>query len=363
MNGGPGRRGFLVAAAGIALAPGARLPAEPASRRRRPPIVDGMGEIHLDYEPALLDAIRESGLTACVVTVGNPALQGATAFEDMKAELLTYDRHIAANPQRLSRATSLADIERAAEDGTLALLYYTQNAAPIEDDLERLAALHALGVRMVQLTYNSRNLLGDGCLEGTNAGLSRFGVDAVARMNELGMLVDVSHCGEATTRDGIALSSKPVAVTHSGCRSVFDHPRNKTDEALRALADRGGVIGIYQINPYLGPRERNSLDDYLSHVDHAVKVAGIEHVGIGSDREHRVIPDTPEEKQKLIDELSRLGPATAQTVRWPFFIGELNHPRRMRTIADALARRGYASDQVDKILGGNWLRLFRDTIG
>jgi membrane dipeptidase len=154
-----------------------------------------------------------------------------------------------------------------------------------------------------------------------------------------------------------------VAITHAGCQAVFEHPRNKSDEALRALADRGGVIGIYQINPYLGPKERNSIDDYIRHIDHAVKVAGIEHVGIGSDREHRRIPDTDEEKQKLIDELSRLRPVTAATFRWPFFITELNHPRRMETIAHRLRARAYAAADVDRILGGNFRRLFGEVIG
>jgi len=182
-------------------------------------------------------------------------------------------------------------------------------------------------------------------------------------MNEMKMLVDLSHCGEATTLDGVAFSKAPVAINHAGCKAVYDHPRNKSDEALHALADKGGVIGIYQINPYLGPKERNRLDDYLSHVDHAVKVAGIDHVGIGSDREHRTIPDTPEERQKLIEELSRLRPVTAATFRWPFFIAELNHPRRMETIAEGLKRGGYKAADIDKILGGNFYRLFRQTIG
>jgi membrane dipeptidase len=154
-----------------------------------------------------------------------------------------------------------------------------------------------------------------------------------------------------------------VAITHAGCRAIYDHPRNKSDEALRALADRGGVVGIYQINPYLGPKERNTLDDYMRHIDHAVKVAGIEHVGIGSDREHRRIPDTEEEKQKLIDELSRLRPTTSASFRWPFFVSELNHPRRMETIRDALAKRGYPESDVDRILGGNFRRLFGDVLG
>lgn len=352
------RRVFLtVIPAGVLAA------ARPLSAQRGRLVIDGLGEIHLDYDRALLDEIRATGLRACVVTVGNPALHGPTAFDDMKRELDQYDAHIRAHPDRLSRATRVAEIDRAVQRRTIALLYYTQNATPIQDDLERVRFLYDMGVRILQLTYNTRNLVGDGCLERTNAGLSRFGIDLVERMNAMGMLVDVSHCGHATTLDGITASSRPVAVTHAGCQEVFDHPRNKTDEALKTLADRGGVIGIFQINPYLGPKERNTLDDYLRHVDHAVKVAGIDHVGIGSDREHRRIPDTPEEKQKLVDELSRLRPVTAATFRWPFFIAELNHPRRMETIADGLTKRGYREREVDKILGENFYRLFKEVIG
>lgn len=360
------RRDFLVAApaALAALQPAAGgAPRGAAQSPPAPPIIDGLGEIHVAYDMALLDEIRASGLRGCVITVGNPALHGAEAFDDMKAEIDAYDAHIRAHPDRLSQATRAGDIDRAAARGTIALLYYTQNATPVQDDLDRLRTLYDLGVRIVQLTYNTRNLVGDGCLERTNAGLSRFGVELVERMNAMRMLVDVSHCGVATTLEGITLSKRPVAITHAGCRAVFDHPRNKTDEALRALAERGGVIGVYQINPYLGPNERNTLDDYLRHVDHAVKVAGIDHVGIGSDREHRRIPDTEEERQKLVEELSRLRPVTAATVRWPFFIGELNHPRRMETIGERLRTRGYASGEVEKILGGNFRRLFRDVLG
>jgi membrane dipeptidase len=330
---------------------------------RRPMIIDGLGEIRLEYDTVLLDEIRASGLRGCVITVGNPALQGASALADMIGEIDGYDRHIAANPTRLAKAVTVADLDRAADAGAIGLVYYTQNATPLGDEVERLDELHRRGVRIVQLTYNTRNLLGDGCLERTNAGLSRFGVEVVERMNAMRMLVDVSHCGEGTTLDGIAASKAPVAITHAGCAAVYAHPRNKSDAVLRAMADRGGVIGIYQINPYLGAKERNTLDDYLAHVDHAVNVAGIDHVGIGSDREHRRIPDTPEEKQKLIDELSTLRPVTSATFRWPFFISELNHPRRMRTIAEALERRGRPTGEIEKLLGMNFYRLFRETIG
>lgn len=358
------RREFCTAsaAAGVGLLLADPLEAQSPNANRL--VIDGLGEINLDYEAALLDEIRASGMRGCVVTLGNPALQTPSdAYADMEKERQGHEARFKTMPDRLMRATSVKDLDAAAQRKAIGLIYYLQNITLIGDDLEKLNDLKDKGIRIIQLTYNMRNLVGDGCLERQNSGLSTFGVELVQRMNAMSLLVDLSHCGDATTLDGIAQSKKPVAITHSACRAVFEHPRNKTDATLRALADRGGVVGIFQINPYLGARERNTLDDFLAHIDHAVKVAGVEHVGIGSDREHRRIPDTPEAKQKLIDELSRLRPVNAASFRWPFFILELNHPRRMETIADGLAKRGYKGDAIDKILGRNFYRLFQDTLG
>ena len=328
-----------------------------------PVVIDGLGEVRPEYGPALLDEIRASGLTGCVVTVGNPALHGAAAYHSMADEIVAYERYIAAHPSRLSLVRAAAGFDDAAATGRIGILYYTQNATPIGDDVEGLVRLHHDGVRIVQLTYNTRNLLGDGCLERTNSGLSNFGLAVVERMNGLRMLVDVSHSGEATTLDAIQYSKVPVAMTHAGCRTVFDHPRNKTDEALRAMAKRGGVIGMMQLNPYLGPRERNTLEDYVAHLRHAIRMAGVEHVGIGSDREYQTIPDTEEHRKRLEVELSRLRPSSAAGFRWPFFISELNHPRRMETIAESLRKMALPAREVDLVMGGNFRRLFQETIG
>ncbi len=333
--------------------------ARPAS----PPSIDGMGELHPDYDPALIDSMLASGLRGIVVTVGNPALQGASAFDDMKAEAAATDAHIAREPGRLLEVRRCADFALARRTNRLGVLRYTQNATPIGDDAARLKDLRALGVLGVQLTYNSRNLLGDGCLERTNAGLSTFGLDVVAAMNELQMFIDASHTGEASTIDAITFSKKPIAINHAGCKAVFDHPRNKSDRLLKLLGDRGGVIGIFQINPYLGRADRNTIETFLDHLDHGVKVAGIDAVGIGSDRDHRLIADTPEEKQKLIEELSRLRPVNTANFRWPFFIAELNGPKRMEAVYAALVKRRYTQAQIDKILWANFERFFRETIG
>jgi len=327
-----------------------------------PTAIDGLGEIRLDYEPALLDQILASGMRGCVVTVGNPGLYGGDAFADVLAELDAYEAHIDAHPTRLSRVHSVADLDRAIEQRTIGLIYYPQNATPLERQVDRVVELYQAGVRIMQLTYNHRNLLGDGSSERTNAGLSEYGIEVVDRMNEVGMLVDVSHTGRQSTLDAIQFSKAPIAITHAGCAGVFDHSRNKTYLALRAMADKGGVLGLVQLNPYLGPNERNTLEDYLDHIDHAANLCGIEHVGIGSDREHRTVPDTAEERQKLVDELSRLyaDPSTMPPVRWPFFLSELNHPRRMETIVAGLDGRGYSSADIERIMGGNWYRLFSE---
>jgi membrane dipeptidase len=370
------RRDFIATAAAAAGAGALSLPTgaarsladprptgDPPGGRGQGIVIDGLGEIRREYPPELLDEILASGLNTCVITVGHPALHGPSAFDDLQAEVAAYDAHIRAHRERLAQVLDTSDIRRVAGEGRLGLLYYTQNATPIQDDLTRIELLQRMGVRIVQLTYNTRNLLGDGHLERTDAGLSRFGIEAVERMNELGILVDVSHCGETTSLEGIRFSSRPVAITHAGCAAVYDHPRNKSDRVLRAMAEEGGVVGVFQLNPYLGPRERNDLDDYLDHIDHAVDVCGIDHVGIGSDREHQRISDTPEEVERLRQEIARLGPEAEARFRWPFFLSELNHPRRMETVAEGLSRRGRPGREIDKILGDNFLRLFEETIG
>ncbi len=357
------RRSFVGALAGPVLLHVERRWRPALSQQSPRQVIDGLGEIRIDYDTVLLDEIRASGLTGALVTVGNPALQGATAFQDMAGEVAAYERHIAAHASRLELVTSGAGFDRAAAGGRIGILLYTQNATPLEDDVNRVSVLRRLGVRVIQLTYNTRNLLGDGCLERTNVGLSNFGIEVIARMNAERMLVDVSHCGEATSLDAMGHSTSPAVITHSGCRMVYDHPRNKSDEVLRAMADRGGVIGIMQLNPYLGPKERNTLEEYMAHIDHAIQVAGVEHVGIGSDREYKTIPDTEEERLRLERELSRLRPSNSTGFRWPFFLSELNHPRRMETIARALRQRGRTAREVDLIMGGNFRRLFGEVLG
>ncbi|MBI2535719.1 MAG: membrane dipeptidase [Gemmatimonadetes bacterium] len=217
-------------------------------------VIDGLGEIHLDYDMALIDEIRASGMRGCVVTVGNPALHGPEAFDDMRREIEGYDRHVAAHPDRLSRAVSVVDLDRAAAGGTIGLIYYTQNATPIQDDLERLRTLYHLGVRIVQLTYNTRNLLGDGCLERTNAGLSTFGVQVVERMNQTGMLVDLSHCGEATTLEASRSPPSPWRSPTPAARPCSIIPATRPTPGCARWRTRVASWGFTRSIPTSVPR-------------------------------------------------------------------------------------------------------------
>jgi len=200
---------------------------------------------------------KSSGITAVNLTVS------ASSFADTFRQMSYWERELQAHPDVLMKVYSVGDIRRAKETKRLGLIYGFQNATMLEGDAENVDAFQRFGVRIIQLTYNDRNLLGDGCLEPANAGLSRYGRDVVARMNELRMVVDLSHCGLQTTSDGIAASARPVAITHSGCRGVFDHPRSKTDDILRALANKGGVIGIYMM-PFINAHGQPVAADSLS---------------------------------------------------------------------------------------------------
>lgn len=326
----------------------------------RPSLVfDAMGEIRTIYTPELIREILASGTRAIAITLSDPKVIGHAGYELTLEEMTAYDSYFDKHPDLFIKATRLADIDRARRENKLAVFYLIQNASPIDQDWTKMDRLYERGLRSIQLTYNHRNLVGDGCKERTDAGLSTFGLELIDRMNSRNMLVDLSHAGMTTMKEAIIASKKPVVISHTCCRTLYSNVRNTTDENLRLLADRGGVAGICQIRVFMTTEKTNNLEFYFNHIDHAVKVAGIDHVAIGSDRDHRVIPNSEEEiKQLLKEEGANFIPDD-----WPLYLEKLNGPRRMEVIWDGLLKRGYKTSDAEKIMGINLYRIYKETIG
>ena len=301
------------------------------------------------------DAIASSGITAINVTV-------SADFEGSVRNIALWQGEADLYPTLLSIVRRHADIERAKRDKTLGLILGFQNTDMIDRDIARVDMFYRLGIRIIQLTYNDRNLVGDGCLESGNAGLSAFGRQVVERMNTLGIAVDLSHCGTQTTADGIAASTRPPLITHSGCREVYRHPRSKEDRELKAMADKGGVVGIYFM-PFIGPGPGAPTTEMLMRqIDHAIKVCGVDHVGIGSDLSTAPIEETPEylrEAKSFVDGRAKRGISAPDESR-QLFIPELNHSRRIEGVVRGLRQRNYATGVIEKIIGGNFHRVFKE---
>lgn len=302
-----------------------------------------------------------SGITAVNLTVSGGGL------ESTMGRMAPWSAALARYPEALVQVRTLADLIDAKESGRLGLVFGFQDSTPLEGELERLDLYHDLGVRIIQLTYNGRNLAGDGCLEPGNAGLSRWGHALVERMDEKGVVVDLAHCGQRTTADAIVAARGPVAISHSGCKAVHDNPRSKRDEELRAMAAKGGVVGIY-LMPFLAPGRPATADDVMAHVEHALDVCGEDHVGIGSD-----LSITPIEKddteywrahREFVTRRKASGSAApGEDEEILFYVEDLNTPRRLERIADLMAARSHTARVIEKVIGGNFARLVRDVWG
>ena len=308
--------------------------------------------------PLTADMVRnavDSGITAVNLTVSSGD------FEATVAKIARWEAEIERHADALRRVRTTGQLAEAKRSGRLGVIYGFQDATPVDRDLDRLQVFDDLGVKVIQLTYNVRNLVGDGCLEPGNAGLSNFGHAYVERMDELGIIVDLGHCGQRTTADGIAASKNPVAISHSACQAVAPHPRSKRDEELRSMAERGGVVGIY-LMPFLSPGRVPTADDVVAHLEHALDVCGEDHVGIGSDLSVTPI-DMSDAYWSAHREFvrRRIEQGIAAPSEDPdilFTVPDLNSPRRMEKIADLLAGKGHEAPVIEKVLGGNWARLF-----
>ena len=311
----------------------------------------------LPVSPATLDAIRNSG-----VSVVKTSLGGFNApFEETLAEIAYYQRLIETYPDYFAQVRTFADIEASKRERRLGIIFSFEGATCLEDKVARVEFFRNLGVRVMQLSYNTSSPFGAGVLSPPDATLTQLGREAIASMNTLGVALDLSHANPATTAAAIETSTKPVLITHAGCSGVHPHLRNKTDAQLRAVAEKGGVVGIYDLF-YLTPSPRPpNLEDYLAHMRHAINVCGEDHVGIGSDTTFGAMPEASRKLwSAATDQRRAAGVATPEEDgRLPLTDG-LDRPDRALVIADALIDRYYPTRVVEKILGGNFVRAFRD---
>lgn len=343
--------GAAYAANGVSLAA--------ASPTRDALVIDAMGEIREVYTDELCREMIDSGINSVTVTLCDPKSYEAQAYEWAMNGVLEYDRLIESESQFWLKATRVADIDTARAQEKIALFYLFQNSTQFGRNLDNVDVFYGLGVRSSQITYNYQNWAGAGCNELNGSGLTVFGRQLVEKMNETGMLIDLSHANMKTMADTIEASKVPVIVSHSCCKALYDHNRNTTDENIRAIAEKGGVFGVTQMRPFMTRQIDNAVHFYYQHIEHALNVAGSDHVCIGSDRDHRRLKLTEE----YLAELKAEEGENFDRAMWPLYFEELNGPRRMETIWDGLKKRGMSEGQLEKLFGLNILRLYREVIG
>jgi membrane dipeptidase len=368
------RRFILAAGAAALAAPPAHAQDAPAAAAQAAPEVSD--EAHALYAGALvLDCnnypdvseamtkeavarIKTSGLAAAKCSIGG----FGNDYRATRNEINMLDRVMARYPTDFVQIRRADDIADAKASGRLGLIYSFEGVACLDGQIARIEEFAGYGVKVMQLSYNLPSPFGAGVMSDPGLGLTELGREAVARMNALGVALDLSHANPATTSQAMAVSTKPVLMTHGGCTAIHTHPRNKSDEQLRALAQMGGVFGIYDL-PYLTASPRQpTLDDYMAHMTHALDVCGEDHVGIGSDTAYDHFDTGPEAQaqfQQFIQNRVRAGVAAPEEDRMLYVEG-LNHVRRCETIADALLRRGYPARVAEKVLGQNFIRALRE---
>ena len=317
-----------------------------------------------------LDLWRAAGVTvACGTYSGTERM--SESFDLVSRRIARAYAIMDALKGELSLIRRAADIEQVHRARKHGLVIDFQNSIAFGDDLDRVDHFHALGLRMVQLTYNLRNLVGEGCTETYQGGLSYFGREVVRRLNAARIIVDVSHCSEQVGWDALEVSSAPIVVSHSSSKAVCYHDRGKTDELARAVADRGGYFGVVVVPGFISDVKEPTLDDFARHVEHLVDVAGIDHVGIGTDK-------------------AGPGPGTDSLVEYPpqmplrrsgagfdwggfrreehrltpdYHLSGYEHFGDWPNLTVALAQRGFNEEELRKILGLNFLRVFSEIVG
>lgn len=301
-----------------------------------------------------LSAIRASGVAALKSTLGGAGGTYDQVMEELGVTQALVDKH----PELFIKVVRPGDLDRARRERKVALILSFEAVSMLDGKVERIELFRQLDVLVMQLTYNHSTPFGVGCLDGDTDGITPLGREAIARMNAIGVALDLSHANAPTTADGIAASTHPSVITHAGCRTVFDHPRNKTDRDMRALAGKGGVMGVYML-PFLAADTRQpGLPDYMRHMVHALNVCGEDHVGIGSDSLFFTATKDDLRAIEKVMAMRRKAGVSAPGENRPPYLPDINTPRKLEFVADALLRHGYSSRVTEKVLGLNFRRVF-----
>ncbi|KTE13768.1 dipeptidase [Sphingopyxis sp. H115] len=372
------RRAALAGAVGVALSAPmvgrgayafAAAPAKAYSRRAvdlvaSSLVIDMLAPLKITMSPdyvahRLTDAeaaeFRASGITGFHNAYG---LGGPDAKQQALEFLAGWQGFAGRNSHVFTLVDGAADLDRAKAEKKCAVIMGIQNAEHFEK-IEDIALFRRLGLRCAQLTYNSQNRIGSGSTERVDGGVSDYGAAVIAEMEKQKMLVDVSHCGDRTTLDAIAIAQGPIAITHSNARALVDHPRVKTDEAIKALAAKGGVMGITGVRMFVRTSDPTNVGHMADHIDHVAKLVGIDHVGIGSDADLHGYDDMPPQEYAALKGAYK----GSYAFRDKIDIDGFDHPLKTFDLVEELIRRNYSNDNIRAVLGGNFRRLLAQVWG
>ena len=326
-------------------------------------VIDGLSAA-FDYgiesfDNNVLAIFKQSGISALNATIPSPGDDHATTLSKIESTLALIKRY----PSHFRLVTKASDVLLAKEQQQIGIIMGFQSTEMFADDLNQIDFFARNGVRYMQLSYNGASQFGSGGLVKNDKGLKVLGQEALQRMEKNKVLVDLSHAGQKTVAQAIKESTRPLTISHTGCNGVYRHPRNNDDAELKAVADKGGVVGIY-LMPFLeGGDSELKAEALLRHIDYAVNLCGEDHISIGSDQGVVPVNDGSAYREAIRQEVKRRIAAgisaPGETPNRPPFIAELNSEKRMELIAWHLSKRGYRCSQIEKILGLNLLQLYR----
>lgn len=316
--------------------------------------IDGLQ--YSNWSRGIFEQMREGGVDAVHATL----VYHETARETL-LRFGEWNRRFEQHSDLIMPVFSADDIELARTSGRVGIFFGAQNCSPIEDDIDLIQIMRRLGLLIMQLTYNNQSLLACGCYEAEDSGITRFGRQAVQEMNRVGMIIDMSHSSERSTLEAIELSERPVIISHANPSFFHDAKRNKSNQVLQAIADNGGILGfsLYPFHLKNGPG--CTLDEFCSMVADTAELMGIDHIGLGTDlcqNQPTTVLDWMRNGRwsKAMD----YGEGNPNNAGWPEPLSWFEDNRHFPNIAKGLAQKGFSKEDVEKIMGGNWLKQIRE---